>query len=391
MPRPSQVAALCLVLVLSGPASLAQEQWVEDSGILDKAIDLLKEGDIKGAIRAYKSFLSLHPDVADAHSDLAVAYVRLGELGKAIAEYKKALALGNGSDPTLIRFNLALAYYKSARFDEAVAEFTRVLDKQPGNRNAAVLLAGCHLQSGRNKKVIDLLSPYQSEDPGDHEIAFLMGTALIRDGQLEEGEHLVRDLIHKGDSAQARLILGTARLMSRDIPRALSQFERALELNPNLPSLNTLYGKALRQAGRLQDSIESFRRELVINPQDFDANLYLGMYLYKNEQKYEEALSCFERALHVRPGDVLVRFHKGLVYVLTDRTDEALELLEGVVQEVPDFIEGHAALARLYVRLGRRDDAKRHRAILEELRRQREAEIEKKAPGPLCAFVVQMI
>ena len=30
--------------------------------------------------------------------------------------------------------------------------------------------------------------------------------------------------------------------------------------------------------------------------------LFHGLYLYENEQKYDEALTCFQRALSARPG-----------------------------------------------------------------------------------------
>ena len=119
---------------------------------------------------------------------------------------------------------------------------------------------------------------------------------------------------------------------------------------------------------------EYFRRELEINPNDFDSNLNLGMHLQKAEQDYEGALAHNERALRVRPGSPDARYQIGLIYLLTDRGDEALEMIEGVVRDVPDFLEGHATLTRLYYRLKRKDDAERHRAIADDLRAQREAE-----------------
>jgi hypothetical protein len=53
---------------------------------------------------------------------------------------------------------------------------------------------------------------------------------------------------------------------------------------------------------------------------------------------------------------------------------EALKMIEGSVKDVPDFLGGHATLTRLYYRLGRREDAERHRAIADELRARRDAE-----------------
>ena len=125
---------------------------------------------------------------------------------------------------------------------------------------------------------------------------------------------------------------------------------------------------------RSDEAAEHFRRELLSNPNDFDSNLFLGMHLQKAEQKYDEALAHFQRALRVRPGSPDARYQIALVYLMTDRTDDGVKLIEGVVKDVPGFMEGHATLARLYYRLGRREAAERHRAAADELRAQQERE-----------------
>jgi tetratricopeptide (TPR) repeat protein len=103
--------------------------------------------------------------------------------------------------------------------------------------------------------------------------------------------------------------------------------------------------------------------------------------LYKHLQEYDEALQLFQRALGVRPGDVDVRYHMGLVYLLQEDQARALELLEGVVREVPGYMEGHVALARIYFRLGRREEAQREREIVERLRAERDAATPKAMTG----------
>jgi tetratricopeptide (TPR) repeat protein len=249
-----------------------------------------------------------------------------------------------------------------------------VLAAQPGHTNAALLLANCHLSAGANQKVIDLLSPLEAEHRGDRALAYLLGTALLREGHLERGQKLIDEILRGGDSAEARFMMGTAHLLKGDPPAAATEFQRAVELNAQLPSLNAVLGKTLNELSRADEAAQCFRRELEINPNDFDANLYLGMYLIKAEQDYKRALDHYQRALRVRPGSPDARYQIGLVYLLTNRTDEALAMIEGVVKDVPDFLEGHAALTRLYYRLGRREDAQRHRTIADELRARREAE-----------------
>jgi tetratricopeptide (TPR) repeat protein len=366
--------ALALLTGAAAASPVSQQSAPSSRQILERATSLHQAGDVAGAVREYQAFLKRNPDVADVRSNLGAAYVRLGRYESAIAEYKRALDLGNASDPTAVRFNLALAYYKALRLSEAEKALSQVLAAQPGHMNAALLLANCHLSAGENQKVIDLLSPLEAEHRGDRALAYLLGTALLREGKLERGQTLIDEVLRGGDSAQARFMMGTAHLLKGDPPAAAEEFQRAVELNPQLPSLNAFLGKTLNELARADEAAQCFRRELEINPNDFDANLYLGMYLIKAEQDYKQALAHLQRALKVRPGSPDARYQIGLVYLLTDRTNEAVAMIEGVVKDVPDFLEGHAALTRLYYRLGRREDAQRHRAIADELRARREAE-----------------
>jgi hypothetical protein len=57
--------------------------------------------------------------------------------------------------------------------------------------------------------------------------------------------------------------------------------------------------------------------------------------------------------------------------------EKARELLEPVVQEAPNFIDGHVLLATTYYRLKRKEDAERERAIVARLT----AETQAKQPG----------
>lgn len=362
---------------LTAPAT-ASPTAAPDEGasqqLLARATERHQAGDFAGAVREYEAFLKRHPDVADVRSNLGAAYVGLGRLDQAITQYRRALALGNAADPTTVRFNLALAYYKATRLSEAAELLSQVLAARPDNVTAALLLANCHLSAGENRKAIDLLSPLEAQHGTDRAFAYLLGTALLREGEIERGEKLIDVILRGGDSAEARFMVGTAHLLRGDPAAAAEEFRRALALDPDLPSVNAFLGRSLSEMSRADEAAECFRRELQINPNDFDSNLLLGMHLQKAEQDYDEALSHYQRALRVRPGSPNARYQIGLVYLLTGRTDEALAMIERVVDDVPDFLEGHATLTRLYYRLGRREEAQRQREITDELRARREAE-----------------
>ncbi len=351
--------------------------------VLLEAFSAHQAGRLEQAVRGYETFLASHPEVADVHSNLGAAYAQLGRLSDAIDAYRKALSLGNASRPEQTRFNLALALYKTAQIPAAMIELRQVLSQQPDHLNAALVLADCALQQENYTEVIQVLSPF-AEAHGDQKgLAYLLGTALIRSGEVDQGQLLIDRILRDGDSAEAHLLMGTAHMMVRDVTGAVREFEKALTLNPRLPGANAYMARALREMGRVDEALPYSQRELEINPLDYESHLYVGVYLYKREQDYEKALRHLRRCLEIRPGAVEARFQIALVQILQGQVPEALAAVEQIVREAPTFLEAHVTLTSLYYRLQRREDAERHRRIVEELRAEKDRQtLKEMTPGP---------
>jgi len=373
----SLLALACALLALAIPV-LAQSKSDNVEEAFARAAQQHNSGDIEGAIRGYQSILATHPDRVDVRSNLGAAYSRLGRYEDAIAQYKEALK--RDSRNQTIRFNLALAYYKGALFVEAAGEFTAFLATVSADSaqrpNAVLLLADCQVRIGEYKKVIESLSPLAEADPGNVTVAFLLGSALIGDGQLSRGQQLIDKVFRDEDSAQGHLLLGSILLLADDGHGAIKQLERAIQLDPKLPTLHAWYGRALMRMGDTISAKTAFRYELDQNQNDFDANLFMGV-LLRQDKQHEEALQYLSRAIHLRPRDQYARYHMSAVYVSLGKPKDALPLLEGVAKEYPEFSEARVLLASVYYRLNRKADGDREKAAVQKLTEDQQA----KQPG----------
>ncbi len=371
-----QLAILLAVVTCAlAVAAVAQTSADDVEEAFARATQLHKNGDIDGAILSYQSILARRPERVDVRSNLGAAYSSLGRYEEAIAQYKQALALDSGNET--IRFNLALAYYKGALFSEAADEFTRFLaaaaSNHPQRPNAVLLLAECQVRIGNYKKVIETLSPLAEADPSNRTVAFLLGSALIGDGQLNRGQLLIDSVFKDEDSAQAHLLLGSILLLADYGHRAIEEFERAIELDPKLPTLHAWYGRALMRMGDTHRARSAFSIELKANQNDFDANLFTGV-LLRQDKQFEQAFEYLSRAIHLRPRDQYTRYHLAAVYLALGKPKEALPLLEGVAKEIPDFSEARVLLATVYYRLNRKEDGDREKAAIQKLSAEKQAQ-----------------
>jgi tetratricopeptide (TPR) repeat protein len=271
-----------------------------------------------------------------------------------------------------VRLNLALAYYKAGKLPQAVEEFTRARQDMPTELRPSLLLADCYLRLGENKKVIEVLSPIQQANQDDLAIVYMLGTALVRDGQADKGQVLIDRILKNGDSAEARLLMGTTKLMVNDFSGALVDLQKAVELNPNLPDGYAYYGAALLATGDQPGAQNAFERALKDDSNNFDSNLRMGM-LLRQDEKYNEAMPYLRHALEIRPGDVGVRYQIATIKLSTGQLEQARADLESLVTEAPNFSEAHVLLATAYYREKRKADGDRERAIVEKLNAEKQA------------------
>ena len=357
-----------LLICVFGAVARAQDP----GALVQDAISKQKAGDLDGAVREYQEFLKDHPDVGPIRANLGAALAGLGRYEEAIKEYKLALKLAP-STPGL-SVNLALAYYKMGRLDEASALLAKAHKAaQPNNYQATLLLGDCYLRMGQNKETIRLLQPVAKDRPDDLAVAYMLGTAYIRDKQLQVGAVLIDRILRNGDSAEAHLLLGMTKFEALEYPAAIADLNKAAEMNPDLPDVYSYLGQAQMESGDMTSARASFEKELARNPNDFESNLRLAV-IVKQDGDYEKARHVLARALLVRPNDPGALFQVGATYLAEGDLEHSCAILEQVIKRSPQFLEAHVSLAQVYYRQKRKADGDRERALVTKLKAEQDAQ-----------------
>ncbi len=344
-----------LAAVLPAPSQQGPADPVETLRAAAAAFDA---GDLPAAIQHYRAFLSEYTEAAEIRSNLGAALVANGQIEEAIREYR--LALKHLPNNPRVRMNLALAYYKTGRPEEAARELAPLIEMQPLDPKPALLMADCLVMAGRPEAAVELLAPLADEYPRDRAIAYTLGMAYLRANDEDRAQLLLDRILRDGNTAESEFLFGQLEFRRQNLLKAAGHLARAVELNPQLPGVHSLYGQVLRSNGRLEEAAEQFRLELENNPFEPVANIELAM-LRKQEGQLEEALRHLARALQVRPGDPGVLLQRASIYASQGRLELARQELEALVSEYPHFAEAHATLATVYYRLKRTPDGDRAR------------------------------
>ena len=359
---------ICCMLACLFCAGLARAQDDSEQQALKRAVELHQSGHYAEAITEYQTYLKVHPQAVAVRSNLGAALAHEGRYTEAIQEYKQALE----AEPTNygIRFNLALAYYKMSEVEQAIKEFEAVYAIQPASdperRRVLLLLSECYLRRGEDTKVVALLDPLADADPNDLTLAYLLGTALLDQGQDQRGALMIERILRNGDTAEAHMLMAFTRMKANDKKGATEEVDRAIARNPNLPEAYSLRGRLAYLAADVDGAEAAFRKALSLDPTAFDPLLWLGT-LLREEGKLPEARSRLEQANQLRPKEIRVGYQYALL--CSDEGDDkrAAELLKALIKDAPEYTEAHRSLSTIYFRLGRPAEGRQERRIAEEM------------------------
>ncbi|HTV13868.1 MAG TPA: tetratricopeptide repeat protein [Acidobacteriaceae bacterium] len=367
------MGAAFLTLVWLLPA-LAQVPSASPDQLLSRAIDEQQRGDLPAAIRDYRAFLAVRPNTLAARVNLGAALAHSGQVDEAIAEYEAALKI-DPQQPS-VHLDLGLAYSRKGDLNDARAQFDAAHRATPRDLRVAILLGDADARTGKAADAVAMLTPMEAENAGNSDFEYALGEALIAAGHPRDGAERVEKSAALSKSADSWMLAGSTLLDLNEFNRARRDLDNAMQLNPALPGLCTLAGTARDKDGDSKAAEGAFRQALQQNPDDFEANLYLGAILYK-ERNMDEAKTYLQKALQLNPTSTLARYETAMWLSTSGQYQDAAQILEKVIADDPKWLEPHVELASLYYKLHRPDDGKRERAIVDQLT----AEQQQKGPG----------
>jgi Tfp pilus assembly protein PilF len=202
----------------------------------------------------------------------------------------------------------------------------------------------------------------------DAETRFNIGLSHLRDGRPQMAvDEFKRAIDQDGKNPYFHKGLGLAYAALRKYGDAISEFRRALELNPYYVDVRNDLGTALILSGKRSEGKHEFLTAFndPTHPTPEISSRNLGQ-AYLEEKNYAEAVNWFRTSLSRNKSypDAYLGLSDALLAV--GKAEEAVTVLETGVREAPDSVGIQVSLGDAYFRAGRFADA---RTKLEDARR----------------------
>jgi tetratricopeptide (TPR) repeat protein len=368
----NQRARVVLAAVLVGCASPLPDAWqgpprpeiapearAAAAFMFGRSLEL--EGRLPEAARAYEQALLDDPDSAALHRYAAQAYSRLGEDEQALAHGLRALELQPEEDQTLLA--LVRLYISLQRADEALALLSQRDESGEVPTDGLFALFNLYTESGRFPEAEAVARRIIDRDPSDVRAQLVLAVIQERQNLLAEAEQTYRVALEL-DDRDPRALDAIARLRRRagDVEGEVAVLREKLELFEHDVGALQRLAQIYDQAGDRDAAIDALTTLVFHHPEQLSAQFQLGFFHYEAGD-HEKAIERLETAAASSTvlGDPRflneVLYFLGRAYRAQGDTQTAISTLERIPSSAERFPDARILMARVHERAERYGDA----------------------------------
>ncbi len=294
----------------------------------------------------------------ELRSILAAQYRRLIKIEAALSKREQSLEVAEAAanyqstDSDLIE--MAMAYLEAAQFDKALDPLLKAAQLQPNNADVHKTLGKTYFALGDYEKSARALEVALKLAPKDFNSSFTLAITYLQQRQFTEARRVFDSMIAEfGQTPEIHIAIGRAFREAGRLPEAIEEFKRAVALNSQFPGGHYNLGLAYlwNEGGAAVANAEGeFKIELAANPNDYFSNYYLGITCIF-QRKWEPAIDYLTTASRIQPNNPDPYFQLGQAYQELQKHDQAIDVLTKAIELNPNLPHNKFQVTTAHYRL----------------------------------------
>ena len=330
--------------------------------------------DFAGAIEAYRSATRTNSGHSDAWNNLGDLLRRTGQ----VEEARDAIERGrrvNPKDPRLA-LNMALVQTQLRDFKKALAALDDLEALSGRSTLTDYLRARAYLEDGQVTPALPYLERFRSGEPQDPEAFLGLAKLLMSHDAAIQAADLLLGLKPEKHDTSTRFTLGQAFYAMDQMEKARDVFVELAAREPGKAPYLTWSGHAHRALGSIAQARSAYDKALQIDSSAVDALTGLAG-LEVDAGNSDMAEVQVSRALALAPENPQTLFVAGQVNIRLQRWNTAIELLNKIKADAPEYAQAQYMLSRAFVQTG---DNVRAEAAMAEFKKSSESSKRKPIP-----------
>jgi len=138
--------------------------------------------------------------------------------------------------------------------------------------------------------------------------------------------------------------------------KAINDYNKAIELNPNLAEAYYNRGSAYRELKQYEKAITNYNKAIELNPSLADAYSNCGV-THCELKQYEKAIENFNRAIELNPEDSRAYNNRGVAYYVLNQQEKAIKDCNTAIELNPKNPEAYNNQGNVYRKLNQQEKA----------------------------------
>ena len=299
---------------------------------LQQAIGAHKSGHLQEADRLYTAILKAQPKHPDANHNLGVLAVGVGKVHEALPLLKTALEV----NPSIVQFWVSYidALLKLEKFDEAKAVFDTA--KSIGAKGSRFDQLKKKLN---DRDCIANGNTYEALNPTQDQLQALI--EMFHQGQLQKARKKADNMLQNFPESAALFNIYAAILKGLGrLDHSIDAFKKAISIKPDYAEAYNNLGNALKDYGRAEEALKAYNKAIEIKPDYADAYYNMGVTL-QEQGDLDKAIEANEKALTIKPDYAEAYNNIGITLQKQDKLDKAIEAFDKALNISPDHANAH--------------------------------------------------
>lgn len=278
------------------------------------------------------------PDTNESLFDLAAYYVYANKPNEAIKTYNKAEEVFGVNETSSLQKQRILA--EDGKINEAIEEAEKLVNAFPDEPQYVMAIAEMLNRNNERALAVQRLEKFNSENPGNGNVAMLLAAFYKEDGQQEKGNNLLSAVFDDPnvDINNKLLVLGT---LSTEIQQAqekntpnqalenftLNLFRKLEQTNPDDETVSLIGADLFMGLKKNNEAVRYYRKAIKQGATGFDAWQNLLVLESQNNQ-FDSLILHTDEGLELFPNQAILYYFNGFAHFRKKHFTEATYALE---------------------------------------------------------------
>ena len=241
------------------------------------------------------------------------------------------------------------------RFEEALEAYEKALlcdeESEYVKRKLAILL----IKMDRKEQAANLLKKIISTNPQDTENITLLAKIYTSLGQYDEAVTIYQDLLKIKEDHDTLLMLGTLHAQNKEYDKAQKILKRLIHLEGDSYLAHYYLARLYLELQYDDKAAASYEKALELNW--FERLAYEVAEFYENRQEYEKAIPVYKRIIEEGGTSDMAKTRLVNLYLTIEENDKALELLRELRTILPESHNVDITISRILLSQKKYDEA----------------------------------